>query len=85
MIKSHKRTRKMYEQHLNNMYADSFGWEQVKENFSYFKCRESTLLSAYHNHQIGSLLRRHDPIAFNVGYNETNTKTINHETRVLCQ
>lgn len=69
-----KKTRENYERYLNNLYADCYGLEQVQELFEHFKCRKSTIINAYHNHTIGSLMRRHDPIQFNVGYGEWSRK-----------
>lgn len=59
-----------YERYLNQLYADIYGWGEVEENFSHYKCTKATLLSAYHNHTLGTLQRKHDPIAFNVGFGE---------------
>lgn len=73
------KTKSDYEKHLNDLYADSFGMEQAIEQFIYLtsdkrgeRTTKSNIISCYVNHQLGTLLRRYDPIAFNVGFNEWN-------------
>jgi hypothetical protein len=68
-----KKSRKAYEEYLNELYADTYSWGEIYDNFSHFnncKIKESTLLNAYHNHTIGTLERKYDPIAFNAGFHE---------------
>ena len=72
-----KKTRKQYEQYLNASYADSFSSSQAEDHFEYLASRSRVkrtnikrINEAYQNHELGSLLRKFDPIAFNVGFNE---------------
>jgi len=60
------------EKHLNALYFDAFSEEQAIDNFIYLtnKSRgkyttERNLRNAYHRRELGTLLRRLDPIAFN--------------------
>ena len=69
-------TKSQYEQHLNELYADTFSISQAEENFLYLAKTKSaasrlrTIHAAYNNHTLGSLLRKNDPIAFNAGFND---------------
>ena len=60
------------EKHLNQLYADIFSEEQAVEQFEYMinKSRGkhttiSAIRVAHTNHELGSLLKKYDPIAFN--------------------
>jgi len=67
------KTKKKYEAHLNELYADAFSQSEAVDKFCYFrdgKISNRTLISAYHNRTLGTLLRRYDSIAFEVGYND---------------
>ena len=63
---------KQKEAHLNALYFDCFSEEQAVDNFIYLtnkergkKTTESNIRKAYRRRELGSLLRRLDPIAFN--------------------
>jgi hypothetical protein len=70
------KTKKAYERYLNEIYADAFSISEAEDNFIYLAktknatSRLKTIHNAYYNHVLGSLLRKNDHIAFNVGYNE---------------
>jgi hypothetical protein len=67
------KTAAQHEKHLNELYADTMGYEQAQEEFCYLnngKIKPSTIATAYHNHTLGTLLRKYDPIAFNVSKND---------------
>lgn len=62
-----------YEQYLNSLYSSCCSIDEAIENFCYLKngaIKEATLRLAYLNQRIGTLIRRYDPIAFNVGFRE---------------
>ena len=64
-----KKTRKNFEEYLNEMFGISFTEEQAVDYCSYFKqgeIRKSTIIANYHKMTLGGLLRVHDPTAFNV-------------------
>lgn len=72
-----KYTKKQHEQYLNELYADAYALGDVLDKFNYLlssnrtkPIRERTLVNAYANHELGSLLRKHDCIAFEVSYND---------------
>jgi len=71
------KTKKKYEQYLNALLSDTYSMNQAVDNYSYFKggkIRETSLISAHANRTLGTLLRRYDPICFQVGYNEWSRK-----------
>lgn len=62
-----------YEQYLNALYSSCCTIEEAIENFCYLKQGRITSRSlkiAYMNRRIGSLIRKYDSIAFNVGFRE---------------
>lgn len=68
-----KKTLKKHEYHLNQLYADIYSEEQAVEHFIYLtsnqrklKTTEANIRKHYVNHELGSLLRKFDPIAFNL-------------------
>lgn len=72
-----RKTKKNFEIHLNQLYADLYTQEQALDNFLYLanrsrvNCTTSNgINAAFANHTLGTLLRKYDPIAFNVQYNE---------------
>ena len=65
-----KKTKFRYERHLNDLYSDTFSQQEAVEHFDYFKCRPGTIANAHTQHTLGTLLRRKDPIGFNVGFND---------------
>lgn len=77
-----KKTKKVYEAHLNAAYADAYSLYEAIDNFEYM-CNRSrsraTTTNAIHvahtNHTLGTLLRKYDPIAFNVGFREWEKPT----------
>jgi len=63
------------ERYLNELYADAYYEQEAIDNFSYFndgKIRASTISNAYHNHTLGTLLRKYDPIAFEISKQDRN-------------
>ena len=72
-----KKTLKNYEIYLNEYHAEHYSTETLNDNFGYLtnKNRDKHvsgkgLLTAYYNKTLGTLLRKFDPIAFRVGFNE---------------
>jgi hypothetical protein len=68
-----KKTKAAFEKHLNELYADIYSFSQAHDQFSHFKngkITEREIYQAYNNHSLGTLLRKCDPVAFNVGFNE---------------
>jgi len=72
-----KRTKKDYETYLNTLYADMYSESQAEDNFAYLANKSrgkatnlKAICEACTSHTLGSLLRKFDPIAFNVGYRE---------------
>lgn len=72
-----KRTKKAFEAHLNELYADAYSQQQALDNFIYLasphRDKSTTyprIIAAYNNHTLGSLLRTYDPTAFNVAFND---------------
>lgn len=68
-----KRTAKNYEAHLNELYTDIYSAEEAVEQFEYLnsgKIKHETIIIAHENHELGTLMRKHDPIGFNAGYSE---------------
>lgn len=75
-MKSKKTTKKAYEEHLNNLYSE-MSYEDAYNQFEYlFNKKRKLALSInrfqryYYADMMGYMLRKYDPIAFNVGYNE---------------
>lgn len=63
---------KAKEKHLNELYADCFSESEAIDNFIYLtnKSRskhttEKNILNSFINHELGTLLRKYDPTAFN--------------------
>ena len=56
------RTKRAYEEYLNEVGQD-MTLDQLDERYSLGSHR-------IHNHDLGTFLRRYDPIQFEVGYNE---------------
>jgi hypothetical protein len=68
-----KRTAKNYEAHLNELYADAFSASQAVDHFEYLnngKIKHDTIITAHNNHELGTLVRKYDPIGFNAGLSE---------------
>ncbi len=72
-----KITRKDYEKHLNEMLKDCFSFSQALHEYIYLasqntkpRTSKSHLKQTIVNGELGSLIRRVDPIRFNVGFNE---------------
>lgn len=69
-----KQTAKNHEQKLNELYADTIqDYYAAFEKFEYLTNKnrgkhttKSNIISHYNNGTLGTLLRRYDPIAFNV-------------------
>jgi len=72
-----KRTAAEHERHLNALYADCFSEEQAVEQFIYLTSKqrnkrttEANIRQQHTNHQLGTLLRKFDPIAFYTSIND---------------
>ena len=72
-----KQTKVMYERYLNELYADTYSEEQAFEQLEYLCNRSRGQYTTDHNlrlniinHTTGTLLRRLDSTAFEVGYRE---------------
>ena len=72
-----KKTKIAFERHLNALYADMYSYEQAKNEFMYLtvpaRGNHTTMRNldfCINTRSLGSLLRRYDPIAFNVSFNE---------------
>ena len=72
-----KRTPAQHERHLNAIYADAFSEEQAVDQFIYLTSKqrkkrttEANIRQQFRNHQLGTLLRKFDPIAFNTSIND---------------
>lgn len=66
-------TAKQKEKELNELYADIYSESEAIDAFEYLTSRDRVknttmegIRKAYHNHELGSLLRKLDPIAFNL-------------------
>ncbi len=64
-----KKTKKQYEKHLNELYTDIYSEEDAVDNLSYL-ASDKALRNAYNRRELGTLVRRNDPIGFNAGYND---------------
>lgn len=71
-----KKTKKDYEKHLN-MYYSEFPLKKTKDALIYLTVpargkhiTEKQLQKAWSNFTLGKIVRKYDPIAFNVGFNE---------------
>lgn len=69
IVEPMKKTRKDYEEHLNNLSEGCYSWDEVKENYSHMVKRESTLYRYFKDGKLGTLTRLKDSIAFNTSYN----------------
>jgi hypothetical protein len=72
-----KKTKKAYEEHLNQLYAEYYSSEQAVDLFEYMTNKSrgahttpSNIVSCAENHTLGTLLRKYDPIAFNTGFSD---------------
>jgi hypothetical protein len=68
-------TKKSKERKLNESFTDMYSEEEAVDNFIYLTNKdrgkgntttEKHIRVCFNNHELGSLLRRLDPIAFNV-------------------
>lgn len=72
------KTKKEYERHLNDVYSETcYDYVTALDVFDYITVRSrgthttrENIIKHYNNQKLGSLLRKYDPIAFNVGFNE---------------
>lgn len=64
-----KKTKKLYEKYLNRFIYENYTEDEAVENWGYLSL-EKIVRNNYKNKNIGSLFRKKDPIAFNVGFNE---------------
>jgi hypothetical protein len=75
-----QKTKIAFENHLNDLYTDSLSEGQAIDQFIYLtnksrngeKTTENGIRRAHTNHTLGSMLRRCDPIAFEVAFNDWN-------------
>ena len=65
-------TLKNKEERLNQLYADIYSEEEAVDNFIYLthssrsvRTTEGNIRRKFNDHELGSLLRKLDPIAFN--------------------
>lgn len=68
-----KKTARNHEAFLNELFSDTYNEREAIERFEYLnngKVQPRTIVNAHTNHELGTLLRKHDPIAFNASYNE---------------
>lgn len=70
-------TRIKHEQHLNELYKDTYSRDQAFDNFEYLTNKKRmnfimpwNLWNHIDRGTLGTLLRKYDPIAFNVSYGE---------------
>ena len=63
-----KKTKSEYEKYLNQLFDEQLTDEEKIEKFAYI------LSSHKHHKKLGSLMRRFDPIQFEVGYSEWSAK-----------
>ncbi len=61
----YRKTKNNYELYLNDLYYGTDIWEDGDSRYSYM--RAPKLLR---QGKLGTALRKHDPIAFNVGFSE---------------
>ena len=59
------------EQELNQLYADAYSESEAIDTFEYLTDKNrgkhttiATISRAYYNHELGTLLKRFDPVAF---------------------
>ncbi len=67
------KNKKEHEQYLNEVLTECYTPEQAVDNFIYLS-NEATVREHYHQRTLGTLLRRKDPIAFQVSYKENQVK-----------
>lgn len=73
-----KQTKKQYEAYLNGLYSETcYDYTTAINEFDYLTVKSrgnhttrENIIKHYNNLQLGALLRKYDPIAFNVGFNE---------------
>jgi hypothetical protein len=79
MEKKKKKTKKEYEQYLNELYKDCYSDQQVVDMFVYMTvkqskdhhpCRMFELNKYVIIGNAGYLVRKFDPMLFNIGFNE---------------
>lgn len=65
-----------HERHLNELYADIYSEEEAVDQFIYLTSKdrkprttEANIRQQFNNHQLGTLLRKFDPIAFHTSIN----------------
>lgn len=72
------KTKKAYEAHLNELYEQTcYDYCTAISEFDYMTVKSrgrhttrANIINHYNKQQLGALLRKYDPIAFNVGLNE---------------
>ena len=70
-----KSTFNLFEDYLNELYSDTYSEQEAIDNFCYMregKIWESLIRKHFTNHELGNLLRKYDPIAFNTMFNESH-------------
>lgn len=64
-----KYTKQAYEKHLNAIIIDHYSESQALDTFHHLGAKE-VISRNYHNRTLGTLLRRKDPVQFEVNFNE---------------
>lgn len=69
---THKYSKRAFEQYLNELYNEIYNEDEAIKHYSYVtkKRSENLIRKAHRESKLGSLIRRHDPVRFNVGYRE---------------
>lgn len=65
----------LFEDHLNQIYSDTYSEQEAVDHFSYMrggKIWKSLIIKHVNDHELGALLRKYDPIAFNTLFNESH-------------
>ena len=72
-----KKTKKAYQEFLNNLYEEAFFKEQVVDMFAYMisdnrknPVSKSKIQSKVYSGKAGELIRKYDPTRFEVGFSE---------------
>jgi hypothetical protein len=69
MAKQYSKTKKAFETGLNELYFSYYSESQALDVFSYLGS-ELVVRNNYYRRSLGTLLRKKDPIGFEVGYSE---------------
>ncbi len=58
---------KQYEKYLNKMLSSDYTMDNIIKEFDYLT-EKNLLINAYYNNSLGSLLRKKDPLRFQLDY-----------------